>query len=273
MEWGNQYWSSEERYLVSLDCQNIPASIAHGWVGYKFSCYTIDWERKDPVELSVVFTALNQDKGLSCDFGACTPVRVVGNLNVTEETIPSILDLCRQSEECKDSIWLVVCADSSSTLEDIYRTCFLFYTGTLHIASFDAMDIREAMGAALSSKIQVLTSRPYLSSENDLSLPEDGRFVLCNAHTGDIPESWGLEDQEKLVDTQYSKLAVEPAFFLNMTLFYCPFEYHRIIYTKEILGDGRGLPNQEDEDPSSIADDPSAFDDIFHGRFWIEKQD
>lgn len=266
MEWGNQYWSPEERYLVSLDCQNIPASIAHGWVGYKFSCYTIDWERKDPVELSVVFTALNQDKGLSCDFGACTPVRVVGNLNVTEETTPSILDICRQSEECKDSIWLVVCADSPSTLEDIYRTCFLFYTGTLHIASFDAMDIREAMGTALSSKIQVLTSRPYLSSENELSLPEDGRFVLCNAHTGDIPESWGLEDQEKLVDTQYSKLAVEPAFFLNMTLFYCPFEYHRIIYTKEILGDGSGLPNQEDEDPSSIADDPSAFDDIFHGR-------
>lgn len=112
------------------------------------------------------------------------------------------------------------------------------------------------MGAALSSKIQVLTSGPYLSSENDLSLPENGRFVLCNAHTGDIPESWGLEDQEKLVDTQYSKLAVEPAFFLNMTLFCCPFEYHRIIYTKEILGDGIGLSNQENEDPS-------AFDDIF----------
>ena len=110
------------------------------------------------------------------------------------------------------------------------------------------------MGAALSSKIQVLTSGPYLSSENDLSLPEDGRFVLCNAHTEDIPESWGLEDQEKLVDTQYSKLAVEPAFFLNMTLFCCPFEYHRIIYTKEILGDGIGLSNQENEDPSDFND-------------------
>ena len=256
MDWMNQYWSPEERYLVSLDCQNIPASIAHGWVGYKFSCYTIDWERKDPVELSVVFTALNQDKRRSCDSSMCMPVRVVGNLNVTEETIPSILDLCRQSEECKDSIWLVVCADSPSTLEDIYRTCFLFYTGTLSIAPFDAMDIREAMGAALSSKIQVLTSGPYLSSEHDLSLPEDGRFVLCNAHTEDIPESWGLEDQEKLVDTQYSKLAVEPAFFLNMTLFCCPFEYHRIIYTKEILGDGSDLSNQENKDPS-------AFDDIF----------
>ena len=237
MDWVNQYWSPEERYLVSLDCQNIPASIAHGWVGHQFSCYTIDWERKDSVELSVVFTALNQDKRRSCDSSMCIPVRVVGNLNVTEETIPSILDLCRQSEECKDSIWLVVCADSPSTLEDIYRTCFLFYTGTLSIAPFDAMDIREAMGAALS-------------------LPENGRFVLCNAHTGDIPESWGLEDQEKLVDTQYSKLAVEPAFFLNMTLFCCPFEYHRIIYTKEILGDGIGLSNQENEDPS-------AFDDIF----------
>lgn len=256
MDWVNQYWSPEERYLVSLDCQNIPASIAHGWVGHQFSCYTIDWERKDSVELSVVFTTLNQDKRRSCDSSMCIPVRVVGNLNVTEETIPSILDLCRQSEECKDSIWLVVCADSPSTLEDIYRTCFLFYTGTLSIAPFDAMDIREAMGAALSSKIQVLTSGPYLSSENDLSLPENGRFVLCNAHTGDIPESWGLEDQEKLVDTQYSKLAVEPAFFLNMTLFCCPFEYHRIIYTKEILGDGIGLSNQENEDPS-------AFDDIF----------
>ena len=113
-----------------------------------------------------------------------------------------------------------------------------------------------AMGAALSSKIQVLTSGPYLSSENDLSLPEGGRFVLCDAHTGDIPESWRLEDLEKLMNTQYSKLTVEPAFFLDMTLFYCPFEYHRIIYTKEILGDGVGLSNQEDKDPFT-------FDDIF----------
>ena len=259
MEWGDQHWSPEERYLVSLDCQNIPASIAHGWVGYKFSCYTIDWERKDPVELSVVFTALDQDKRLSCDFGACTPVRVVGNLNVTEETIPSILDLWGQAQECVDSIWLVVCADSPSTLEDIYRTCFLFYAGTLHIVSFDAMDICKAMGAALSSKIQVLTSGPYSSSENDLPLPEGGRFVLCDAHAGDIPESWGLKDLEKLMDTQYSRLAVEPAFFLHITLCYCPFEYHRIIYTKEILGDGIGLSNQEDEDPYSITDDPSIF--------------
>ena len=63
-----------------------------------------------------------------------------------------------------------------------------------------------------------------------------------------------LEDLEKLMNTQYSKLTVEPAFFLDMTLFYCPFEYHRIIYTKEILGDGVGLSNQEDKDPSDFND-------------------
>ena len=234
-------WTTEERYLVSLECQNIPASIAHGWVGYKFSCYTIDWKCKDPAELSTVLTAMDQDNQLFWDFNGPIPFRVIGNLNVTEETIPSILELCRQSEKCKDSQWLVVCADSLSTLEDIYRTCFLFYIDPLSMAPFDFTDLIEAMGAALSTKIQILTSGPYSRSENGLSLPKDGRFVLCDAHVGDIPKSWGLTDLEELLNAQYSKLVVEPEFFLDITFFCCPFEHHRIIYTKEILGTGPGL--------------------------------
>ena len=251
MDWVSYKWTPEEQYLVSLDCQNIPDSIAHGWVGYKFSCYTIDWKCKDPAELSTVLTAMDQDKQLFYDLNGPIPIRVIGNLNVTEETIPSILELCRQSEECKGSLWLVVCADSLSTLEDIYRTCFLFYTGTLSIASFDVVDFCESMGAVLSSSIQILTSRPYSSSENGLSLPKDGRFVLCDAHVGDIPKSWGLADLEELTDEQYSKLAEEPAIFLVMCLFCCPFEHHRIIYTKEILGTGPGLSDQGCEPPTS----------------------
>ena len=212
MDWLNNMWTTEERYLVSLDCQNIPASIVHGWVGYKFSCYTLDWERKDPAKLSDILTAIEQDKQRSHSISECIPVRVIGNLNVTEETIPSILSLWQQAEECNksfNSLWLVICADSLSTLEDIYRTCFLFYTGTLSIASFDVVDFCESMGAVLSSSIQILTSRPYSSSENGLSLPKDGRFVLCDAHVGDIPKSWGLADLEELTDEQYSKLAEE----------------------------------------------------------------
>ena len=244
-------WTTEERYLVSLECQNIPASIAHGWVGYKFSCYTIDWKCKDPAELSTVLTAMDQDNQLFWDFNGPIPFRVIGNLNVTEETIPSILELCRQSEECKGSLWLVVCADSLSTLEDIYRTCFLFYIDTDSIVAFDAADICESMGAVLSSGIQVLTSGPYSSSEDGLSLPKDGRFVLCDAHVGDIPKPWGLADIEELVNAQYSKLVVEPEFFLVICLFCCPFEHHRIIYTKEILGTGPGLSDQGCEPPTS----------------------
>lgn len=254
MDWLNNMWTTEERYLVSLDCQNIPASIVHGWVGYKFSCYTLDWERKDPAKLSDILTAIEQDKQRSHSISECIPVRVIGNLNVIEETIPSILSLWQQAEECNksfNSLWLVICADSLSTLEDIYRTCFLFYTGTLSIASFDVVDFCESMGAVLSSSIQILTSRPYSSSENGLSLPKDGRFVLCDAHVGDIPKSWGLADLEELTDEQYSKLAEEPAIFLVMCLFCCPFEHHRIIYTKEILGTGPGLSDQGCEPPTS----------------------
>ena len=158
MDWLNNMWTTEERYLVSLDCQNIPASIVHGWVGYKFSCYTLDWERKDPAKLSDILTAIEQDKQRSHSISECIPVRVIGNLNVTEETIPSILSLWQQAEECNksfNSLWLVICADSLSTLEDIYRTCFLFYTGTLSIASFDVVDFCESMGAVLSSSIQI----------------------------------------------------------------------------------------------------------------------
>lgn len=103
MDWLNNMWTTEERYLVSLDCQNIPASIVHGWVGYKFSCYTLDWERKDPAKLSDILTAIEQDKQRSHSISECIPVRVIGNLNVTEETIPSILSLWQQAEECNKS--------------------------------------------------------------------------------------------------------------------------------------------------------------------------
>ena len=255
MDWVSYKWTPEEQYLVSLDCQNIPDSIAHGWVGYKFSCYTIDWKCKDPAELSTILTAMDQDKQLFYDFiNGPLPIRVIGNLNVTEETIPSILSLWQQAEECNkssDSLWLVVCADSLSTLEDIYRTCFLFYTDPLSMAPFDFTDLMEAMGAALSTKIQILTSGPYSRSENGLFLPKDGRFVLCDAHVGDIPESWGLTDLEELLNAQYSKLVVKPEFFLDITFFCCPFEHHRIIYTKEILGTGPGLSDEGCQPPSS----------------------
>lgn len=272
MDYKNNRQTPEERYLVSLDCQNIPASIAHGWVGYKFSCYTIDWKCKDSIEYSAVLTAMDQDKQRSAGFKGHTPIRVIGNLNVTGENIPSILNLWQQAEECNkscDSLWLVVCADSLSTLDDIYRTCFLYYTDPLSMAPFDFTDLREALGAVLSTKIQILTSGPYSSSENGLSLPKGGRFVLCDAHVGDIPKSWSLVDLEELLEAQYSKLAVDPAYFLDITFFYCPFEHHRIIYTKEILGAGSGLSDQEAETLYSIADNtPISFD----GRSGPEKK-
>lgn len=257
MDYKNNQQTPEEQDPVSLDCQNIPTSIAHGWVGYKFSCYTVDWKRKDSIEFSAVLAAMDQDKQLSPSFKEHTPIRVIGNLNVTEENIPSILNLWQQAEKCNksgDSLWLVVCADSFSTLDDIYRTCFLYYTDPLSMAPFDFMDLTEAIGAVLSTKIQILTSGPYSSSENGLSLPKCGRFVLCDAHVGDIPKSWNPVDLEELLDAQYSKLTVDPAYFLDITFFCCPFEHHRIIYTKEILGAGSGLSGQEAETLYCIAD-------------------